>query len=202
MRACPVWLCDVISVTSAICPRCRSSGAARLVATTSGLAPGNCAVTEIVGKSTCGSGETGKASYPSNPPSAIAMVRSVVATGRAINGAEMFMGRRALTSLGRRGARRGARAAAKKGRAEAVDRQVNDRRRVERQELTEQQSADDADAERPAQLRSGSLPEHQRQRGEQRRHRRHQDRPEPQETRLMNRFARTPAFDALRLERA
>jgi hypothetical protein len=59
IRACPVWLCDVISVTSAICPRWRSSGAARLVATTSGLAPGSCALIEMVGKSTCGSGDTG-----------------------------------------------------------------------------------------------------------------------------------------------
>src|ERR1700722_10618926 len=162
MRACPVWLCDVISVTSAICPRCRSSGAARLVATTSGLAPGNCAVTEIVGKSTCGRGETGRASYPSNPPNAIATVRSVVATGRAMKGAETFMGRRASRSLGGRGAWRGAQTATEKVRAEALDRKVNDGRRVQRQELAEQQSADDADAERPAQLRSGSLPERQR----------------------------------------
>src|ERR1700722_6229 len=158
MRACPVWLCDVISVTSAICPRCRSSGAARLVATTSGLAPGNCAVTEIVGKSTCGRGETGRAPYPSNPPNAIATVRSVVAAGRAMKGAETFMGRRASRSLGGRGAR----TATEKVRAEALDRKVNDGRRVQRQELAEQQSADDADAEGPAQLRSGSLPERQR----------------------------------------
>jgi hypothetical protein len=33
---------------------------ATLDAITSGLAPGSCAATEIVGKSTCGSGATGR----------------------------------------------------------------------------------------------------------------------------------------------
>jgi hypothetical protein len=59
IRVCPTELEDVISVTSAICPRWRSSGLARLVATVSGLAPGSCALTDMVGKSTCGSGATG-----------------------------------------------------------------------------------------------------------------------------------------------
>ena len=49
MRAWPMPLCDVISVTSATEPRWRSSGEATLVATVSGLAPGSCALTEIVG---------------------------------------------------------------------------------------------------------------------------------------------------------
>ncbi len=40
MRVAPTELIDVISVTSAIGPRCRSSGLATLVATVSGLAPG------------------------------------------------------------------------------------------------------------------------------------------------------------------
>ena len=38
-----------ISVTSAIWPRWRSSGAVKLVATVIGLAPGSCALTEMVG---------------------------------------------------------------------------------------------------------------------------------------------------------
>ena len=63
-----------------------------------------------------------------------------------------------LTSLSGRGAWRKTLTAAKKTRAEAVDRQVNNRRCVERQELAEQKSTDDADAKRPAQLRPGSLP--------------------------------------------
>jgi hypothetical protein len=51
-REAPVVLCEVISVTSAICPRCRSSGVATVDAMTSGLAPAMLADTEMVGKST------------------------------------------------------------------------------------------------------------------------------------------------------
>ena len=40
-------------------PNCRSSGVATDEAMVSGLAPGRLAFTWIVGKSTCGSGETG-----------------------------------------------------------------------------------------------------------------------------------------------
>ncbi len=59
MRVEPTELDEVISVTSAIWPRWRSSGVATLVAMASGLAPGMVARTEMVGKSTCGNGETG-----------------------------------------------------------------------------------------------------------------------------------------------
>ena len=84
-------LMEVISVTSAILPRWRSSGAATMEATVSGLAPGNIAWTEIVGKSTCGSGETGSLKNAKIPPSAMPIISNVVATGRAMNGAEMFI---------------------------------------------------------------------------------------------------------------
>ena len=43
----------------AIRPNCRSSGVATDEAIVSGLAPGNAAETWIVGKSTCGSEDTG-----------------------------------------------------------------------------------------------------------------------------------------------
>ena len=59
IRVVPTVLCEVISVTSAMMPRWRSSGVATVVAIVSGLAPGIVAVTEMVGKSTCGSGATG-----------------------------------------------------------------------------------------------------------------------------------------------
>ena len=55
----PVEEFDVISETSAICPRCRSSGVATLVAITAGLAPGRFACTWMVGRSTAGSEDTG-----------------------------------------------------------------------------------------------------------------------------------------------
>src|ERR1700691_983731 len=84
-------LCEVISVTSAICPRWRSSGSATLVETVLGLAPGSVAVTEMGGKSTCGSGDTGNLENPRAPAMAMPIVKSVVATRRAMNGAEIFI---------------------------------------------------------------------------------------------------------------
>ena len=91
MRVWPMPLCDVISVTSAIWPRWRSSGLATLVATVVGLAPGSCALTEMVGKSTCGSGATGNFKKARMPASAMPSVSSVVATGRLMNGEEIFI---------------------------------------------------------------------------------------------------------------
>ena len=46
-------------VSAGICPNCRSSGAVTSDAVVSGLAPGSCVVTWMVGKSTCGSADTG-----------------------------------------------------------------------------------------------------------------------------------------------
>src|ERR1700677_2976136 len=87
----PSELDEVISVTPAICPNCRSSGVATEEAMISALAPGKPAPTEIVGKSTCGSGETGKTLKAIIPAIAIATVSSVVATGRRMNGSDTFM---------------------------------------------------------------------------------------------------------------
>jgi hypothetical protein len=91
MRVEPTELDEVISVTSAIEPRCRSSGLATLVATVSGLAPGSVACTEMVGKSTCGSGATGSFVNAKIPASAMPIASSVVATGREINGRDRFI---------------------------------------------------------------------------------------------------------------
>ena len=90
--ACPTELVEVISETLAICPRWRSSGLATLVATVSGPAPGRLACTEIVGKSTCGRGDTGNIRKATAPASAMATVSKVVATGRLIKTSEIFMG--------------------------------------------------------------------------------------------------------------
>src|SRR5215469_16547616 len=75
-------LADVISVTPAMWPNCRSNGVAIDDAIISALAPGRLAPTEIVGKSTCGSGDTGSTLNAIAPAIAIAVVKSVVATGR------------------------------------------------------------------------------------------------------------------------
>src|SRR5947209_2768978 len=84
----PTVLDEVISLTSAMTPRWRSSGVATVVAIVSGLAPGICAVTEIVGKSTCGRGDTGSLPKAKRPESARPIVKSVVATGRSMNGVD------------------------------------------------------------------------------------------------------------------
>src|ERR1700690_812441 len=87
----PRLLDDVISLTEAMWPNWRSSGVATDDAIVSGLAPGSEADTEMVGKSTCGSGDTGNSRNATAPESATAAVNSVVAMGRRRNGSEIFM---------------------------------------------------------------------------------------------------------------
>ena len=55
----PYELDDVITDSDGIWPNCRSSGAVTSEAMVSGLAPGSWVVTWMVGKSTCGSDDTG-----------------------------------------------------------------------------------------------------------------------------------------------
>ncbi len=86
----PSELDDVISVTPAMRPRARSSGVATVAAIVSGLAPGSDACTEIVGKSTWGSGATGSRSGAAMPASATPIVSSVVATGRSMKAPEII----------------------------------------------------------------------------------------------------------------
>ena len=90
-RADPVELVDVISLTPAIVPSRRSSGVATLLAMVSGLAPARLALTEMTGKSTLGSGETGRTKYAAIPASAMPMVKRIVAIGRSTKGFERFM---------------------------------------------------------------------------------------------------------------
>src|SRR5580700_10897827 len=87
----PRLLEEVISVTEAMRPNCRSRGVATEEAMVSGLAPGSDADTDTVGKSTCGSGDTGRIRKATIPASAMAMVSSVVATGLRINSSDMLM---------------------------------------------------------------------------------------------------------------
>src|SRR5215469_3354961 len=91
MLVLPIELEDVISVIPAIRPNCLSSGVATDDAIISGLAPGRPACTRIVGKSICGSGETGRTLKATAPARAMPMVSNVGATGRLINGADTFM---------------------------------------------------------------------------------------------------------------
>src|SRR5215472_9030131 len=79
---------EVIWVTPAMRPNWRSRGVATAEAMVSGLAPGRPDPTEIVGKSTCGSGATGRKRKATTPERRIAAVISDVATGRRMKGAE------------------------------------------------------------------------------------------------------------------
>ena len=60
MRVVPSELAEVISVTPAISPSRRSSGAATVAAMVSGSAPGRSALTRMVGNSTDGRLATGR----------------------------------------------------------------------------------------------------------------------------------------------
>ncbi len=90
----PRLLDEVISVTEAMWPNCRSSGVATEEAMVSGLAPGRAAETEMVGKSTCGRGETGSNWKATAPERAMATVSSVVATGLRMKISETIHGHR------------------------------------------------------------------------------------------------------------
>src|SRR5580704_7822573 len=91
MLVVPRKLDEVISVTPAMRPNWRSRGVATEEAIISGLAPGRDAPTEMVGKSTCGSGDTGRKLNATAPARATATVSRVVATGRRINGEDMLI---------------------------------------------------------------------------------------------------------------
>ena len=86
----PSALNEVSWLTPGICANCRSSGAATDEAMVSALAPWKLAVTWMVGKSTCGNGATGRNGKETRPTKASAVISSVVATGRRMNGSEMF----------------------------------------------------------------------------------------------------------------
>src|ERR1035438_4863083 len=87
----PKLLEEVISVTEAMRPNWRSNGVATEEAMVSGLAPGKPAETEMVGKSTCGRGDTGSMRKATAPARDMAITRSVVAIGRRMKGSEIFM---------------------------------------------------------------------------------------------------------------
>src|SRR5262249_28397276 len=161
---------EVISVTPAMRPNCRSRGVATDEAIVSGLAPGRFALTLIVGNSTCGSGETGREKYATAPASATAIVRSVVPIGRLMNPEERLTraSRRRRSAAVRRSRRdRGParRLPAGDPAGQAVEREVDDRRRVERQDLREDESSDDRHAERLAQLGARAAAQRERHAG-------------------------------------
>src|SRR6516165_7875015 len=94
MLVTPSWLTDVSSLTPAISPIRRSSGAATVAATVSGSAPGSVALTRTAARSVFGRLETGRLKYATAPARKSPIERSVVPIGRRIKGAEGFMAAR------------------------------------------------------------------------------------------------------------
>ena len=86
----PSELTDVIDSRPAIIENWFSSGVATEAPIVSGLAPGSCAVTSSVGKSTFGRSLTGSDRYATRPNSAIAAISRLVAIGRLMNPSEIF----------------------------------------------------------------------------------------------------------------
>ncbi|GAB6387719.1 hypothetical protein STUTZSP0542_12580 [Stutzerimonas marianensis] len=81
-------------------PSERSSGVATLEAMISGLAPGRLACTVMTGKSMFGSGDTGNNPKLTPPSKRIARLSNIVATGRAMKGADRFIALRPLEATG------------------------------------------------------------------------------------------------------
>jgi hypothetical protein len=115
-------------------------------------------------------------------------VSSVVAIGRLMNGDERLIARFPAPggSAAAGGSGAGFRARGQLGR-ELVKEEIDHRRRVEGQQLAEDQAADDRDPERTAQLRAHPLPEGERHGAEHGGHGRHQDRAEAKQAGLVDR---------------
>src|SRR5690606_14928239 len=189
------WLLRLlIWLTPAILPRDLSSGVATLEAMISGLAPGRLACTVITGKSILGSGETGNRPKLTPPSSRIARLISMVATGRAIKGADRFIAGASYACF------LPDPVLAPKALTQTVEKQVDHRRGEQGQQLAEQQAANQYQAQRLAQLRAGTGGEHQRYRTEQRRQGGHQNRPETQQRGAVDRIRRAHALMTLGLQ--
>ena len=84
---------------------------------------------------------------------------------------------------------------------QSVEREVHHRCRIERQDLADDQPADNGNAKRSPQFRSDPRTHGQRQRAKQGRHRRHHDWTEPEQAGLIDRLLRPLPFLPLRLQR-
>ena len=96
----PSELEDEIVSTPAIVENCLMSGVATDVAIISGEAPGISADTLMVGNSARGKAATGNSFQAKRPPSKIATESKMVATGRLMQKAEMFMAERLQLQTG------------------------------------------------------------------------------------------------------
>src|SRR6266478_4085526 len=181
-------------------PNCRSSGVATAEAIVSGLAPGKPADTEITGNSTCGSGATGRNLNANAPESSSAAASNEVPTGRLMKGAEIFM-TSVPCGLGCRFLHRIADLVASESLRQPVKPQIHDWGCIEREQLAEEQSADNRDSERMAQFRPRAAAKRQRQSAEQCGHGGHHDRAETKQAGLVDGFFRRLVLDTFGFKR-
>src|SRR5258708_4273495 len=181
----PSCLVEVIWFMPAMRPNCRSSGVATADAIVSGLAPGKPADTEMTGNSTCGRGATGRNLNANAPESSSAAASNEVPTGRLMKGAEIFM-TSVPCGLGCRLLHRIANLVAGESLRQPVEPQIHDWGCVESEQLAEEQSADNGDAEWMAQFRARAAAKRQRQSAEQCGHSGHHDRTKTTQARLVD----------------
>src|SRR5438067_1399252 len=115
----------------------------------------------MTGNSTCGSGATGRYWKARIPANSNPIVNSEVPTGRLMNGDETLKSisrRRLLLKVPESKSR--------EARGQAVEPQVNHWRGVKRQQLAQDQAANNRDAQRMPQLRTSSTAQRQRQSSE------------------------------------
>src|SRR5215475_13600650 len=177
----PSWLDEVIWLTPAMRPNCRSSGVATADAMVCGSAPGSEAPTLITGKSILGREATGRKLNARIPDSSSAAASSDVPIGLRIKGPEMFIvptpGRRfarqlrpgpnpgtvhprgfePLRLIRRHRLRRNLIADPVPGEPlrQPVEPQIHHRGGVERKQLAQEQPADDRDSQRAPELGPG-----------------------------------------------
>ena len=84
---------------------------------------------------------------------------------------------------------------------QVIEEDIDDRRRVQGKDLAQQQTANHRDTQRTAQFRADTGSKRQWQPAQQRRHRRHHDRPESKQTGLVDRIGRIFSLIPLRIQR-
>ena len=95
---------------------------------------------------------------------------------------------------------RGLGVSARKAQGQAIKPEINDRGRVERQQLAQEEPADHGDPQGPAQFRTHAGAQRQGHAAQQRRHGGHHDGPEAQQAGLIDGVHRRHTFLALRLQ--
>ena len=182
--ALPTLLCEVSSFTPAMVARRRSSGSATVEAMISGLAPAMVACTAIDRQGDVRQGRNRHVKVGEQPGQ-----RDGDREERCRDRPPDEKRRNVHAGLPARGLAR----LAAKALGNAVEHQIDDRRREQGEHLAHQQAADDGESQRPAQLGARAVADEHRQGAEHRGERRHQDRPEAQhrglENRLLGRFA-------------